>query len=259
MNKNDRMFALIHKDGSKLYPYKKSQLSTNRYGYALTQVGEQDRNGGGKYVDDIEVVIKKLVLDDWNVRAKTLDRSIKYLEGSYGIGKVSIVGYELDSSLWHLVKFAKMKPINFDESLYFNSTKEATSSSENEGDKVLRSIKERRGQAKFREALMLGHHGKCCISGSSVVEVLEAAHIIPHSEITDYSVSNGLLLRADLHTLYDLNLIGIDGNGQVHVSTLFKGSEYWAYNGIMVFEEIPKQLELNLSTRFADFTVKSGS
>jgi predicted restriction endonuclease len=40
--------------------------------------------------------------------------------------------------------------------------------------------------------------------------VLEAAHIRPHAEEPDYRTSNGLLLRADLHTLFDLHLLSVN-------------------------------------------------
>jgi len=76
-------------------------------------------------------------------------------------------------------------------------------------------IKLRRGQSKFRERLLKAYDNKCAISGCQIVEVLEAAHIVPHKHKVDYSVANGILLRADLHTLFDLNLIKIDESGRV--------------------------------------------
>ena len=39
---------------------------------------------------------------------------------------------------------------------------------------------------------------------------MEAAHIIPYCLTQDNNISNGLLLRADLHTLFDFNLITIE-------------------------------------------------
>lgn len=76
--------------------------------------------------------------------------------------------------------------------------------------KIQTSITRRQGQAKFRQELLAIYEGRCAISGCNVVESLEAAHIVPYAgEQTNY-VANGLLLRADLHTLFDLNLITID-------------------------------------------------
>jgi hypothetical protein len=95
----------------------------------------------------------------------------------------------------------------------------------------LKSIKSRRGQHPFRLNLLEAYGGQCVITRCAVPELLEAAHIKPHSEMTDYRVSNGLLFRADMHTLFDLDLIGFGERCQVVVSPLLKNSEYWRYNG----------------------------
>jgi hypothetical protein len=50
----DKRFALIDKDDNYFYPFQKAQKETNRYGFALTAVGEQDRHGGGTYTKSIE-------------------------------------------------------------------------------------------------------------------------------------------------------------------------------------------------------------
>lgn len=114
-------------------------------------------------------------------------------------------------------------------------------------------IKQRRGQSKFRTSLFESYGGKCCISGSDVGSVLEAAHIVPHAEEKNYSVLNGLLLRADIHTLYDLNLIGIDEYGKVSVHESLKSSEYGTYQGQYIADEIPSAMQENLKYRFASF------
>ena len=77
-------------------------------------------------------------------------------------------------------------------------------------ERVLSSILTRRGQKEFREGLLLAYNGRCAITGCDAEPVLEAAHIIPHAESQSYSISNGLLLRADIHTLFDLFLLSID-------------------------------------------------
>lgn len=112
MDSIDKRFALIANNGDRLYPYKKVQRSTNRYGFALTAPGEQDRNGGGTYTEDISLVIKRLVFDDWNVRVKTINKTGKKREGTLGIDKRSIIGYELEASLNHLVFGAPKQPMN---------------------------------------------------------------------------------------------------------------------------------------------------
>jgi hypothetical protein len=75
---------------------------------------------------------------------------------------------------------------------------------------ALRLVRDRRGQAAFRKALVERYGMQCLISGCSLLDLLEAAHIKPFRGLDDHHTSNGLLLRADLHTLYDLDLIGIE-------------------------------------------------
>jgi len=80
-----------------------------------------------------------------------------------------------------------------------------------EDDQVVQgAIKQRKGQAKFREALLIAYEGRCAISGCDAKDALEAAHLRRYGDGGSYEVSNGILLRADLHTLFDLGLLGID-------------------------------------------------
>lgn len=75
--------------------------------------------------------------------------------------------------------------------------------------RVLREIAVRRGQARFRERLLRRYGARCQISGCSFVELVEAAHIRPYATAGDNGARNGLLLRSDLHTLFDLGYLGI--------------------------------------------------
>jgi len=77
-------------------------------------------------------------------------------------------------------------------------------------ERISRSIVLRRGQRKFREKLLAIYQGRCLISGCDAVDVLEAAHIQPYKGTHTDQLSNGLLLRADLHTLFDLRLLAVD-------------------------------------------------
>jgi predicted restriction endonuclease len=61
----------------------------------------------------------------------------------------------------------------------------------------------RRGQPAFRRRLLAAYEGTCCISGWAPEAVLEAAHIQEHSKAGLNSMANGLLLRSDLHALFD--------------------------------------------------------
>lgn len=78
--------------------------------------------------------------------------------------------------------------------------------------KVARQIALRRGQRAFRNQLLLAYTSKCAMTGCGIVDILEAAHISPYNGPKTNHVSNGLLLRPDIHTLFDLGLIAIDPN-----------------------------------------------
>lgn len=110
---------------------------------------------------------------------------------------------------------------------------EVTESQFNQDDVArLKLITERRGQSVFRNRLLEQRGYKCEVTGTSIVELLEAAHIVPHAEGANYNTSNGLLLRADIHTLYDLNLLSIDENLEIHLAPSIKYSkEYGIYDG----------------------------
>jgi hypothetical protein len=75
--------------------------------------------------------------------------------------------------------------------------------------KLRKDIEKRRGQEEFRKKLLIAYGKRCAISGWRAKDALEAAHIIPHADGGSMDVTNGLLLRADLHTLFDLGLLRI--------------------------------------------------
>ena len=77
------------------------------------------------------------------------------------------------------------------------------------GQRVLREIVARRGQQTFRAALLAGYGSRCLVTGCDAEAALEAAHIIPYSESFQNDPRNGLLLRGDIHTLFDLGLISV--------------------------------------------------
>ncbi len=67
----------------------------------------------------------------------------------------------------------------------------------------------RRGQPKFRARLLKAYGGACAVTGTGIDAVLEAAHIEPHAKAGRNGDDNGLLLRSDIHVLFDLGLLRI--------------------------------------------------
>lgn len=98
--------------------------------------------------------------------------------------------------------------------------------------RVLAAIVRRRGQASFRDALLKAYGGACAITGCTLPAVLEAAHVHPYKGDHTNRVSNGLLLRADIHTLFDLGLIAIESQTLiVRASPELAETEYAVLDG----------------------------
>jgi hypothetical protein len=96
---------------------------------------------------------------------------------------------------------------------------------------VKRQIRERRGQAAFRKNLLL-FYKRCAISECTATDVLEAAHIVPIASRVVGDIRNGLLLRADIHTLFDLHLLSIEPETMcVRIDHRLRGTEYQRYEG----------------------------
>jgi hypothetical protein len=99
-------------------------------------------------------------------------------------------------------------------------------------ERVFASIVRRRGQPGFRDRLLAAYQGRCAVTGCAVEAVLEAAHIIPYKGEQTNLVGNGLLLRSDWHTLFDLRLVTVDAATLcVLVSPNLAGSGYDDFHG----------------------------
>jgi len=89
----------------------------------------------------------------------------------------------------------------------------------------------RQGQSKFRQTLIDAYSGICAVTGYQVEEVLEAAHISPYRGPDSNIVSNGILLRSDIHSLFDQGLLTIDDNMCVIIASQLDNTEYYTLNG----------------------------
>lgn len=95
--------------------------------------------------------------------------------------------------------------------------------------RVYRQIVARRGQAGFRAALLAAYQGRCAVTGFDAAVALEGAHLRPYRGPESNDVTNGLLLRADIHTLLDLGLLAPDtATRTIVVSKLLTGTKYGA-------------------------------
>jgi len=98
--------------------------------------------------------------------------------------------------------------------------------------RMLVSILRRQGQQEFRRKLLAAYNTQCAMTRCRVAWILEAAHITPYRGIRTNTVSNGLLLRADIHTLFDLALISIEpARMKIRVSSRVIDPLYAALDG----------------------------
>lgn len=72
------------------------------------------------------------------------------------------------------------------------------------------SVIRRRGQPAFRARLLRVYRGRCALTAVDAPQALEASHITPYSGPESNEPQNGLLLRADIHALFDLGLLAIE-------------------------------------------------
>jgi hypothetical protein len=104
----------------------------------------------------------------------------------------------------------------------------------------LRAVRE--GAKLFHDAMMKNWGGQCAITRTSVKPALEAAHIYRYGGVKTNNERNGILLRADVHRLFDRHWISFVYQGGAlvaRVSTRLAGSEYTKCDGKRI--ELPKR------------------
>jgi putative restriction endonuclease len=104
-------------------------------------------------------------------------------------------------------------------------------------------VRPRLGQGIFRVALHAAYEGACAVTREHSEPVLEAAHIQPYSQGGQHQVENGLLLRTDIHKLFDLGFVTVTTDHLFEVSSQLReewnnGKTYYALRGQMI--RLPK-------------------
>lgn len=94
----------------------------------------------------------------------------------------------------------------------------------------------RLGQGAFRVLVTEAYQRRCAITGEKTLPVLEAAHIQPFADLGPHQVTNGMLLRSDMHKLFDLGYITVTPELRVEVSSKLRqdwsnGRDYYAHHG----------------------------
>jgi len=94
----------------------------------------------------------------------------------------------------------------------------------------------RLGQGEFRIAVTDAYDRRCAMTAERTLPALDAAHIIPYAEQGEHRIDNGLLLRKDLHALFDAGYLTIGSDLRIVVSRRIRedyenGRDYYALAG----------------------------
>lgn len=94
----------------------------------------------------------------------------------------------------------------------------------------------RLGQGSFRVVVADAYNRRCAFTGSPVLHVLEAAHVMPVADDGPNDVQNGILFRQDVHTLFDRGYITVTPDYRAEVSRRIEdefenGKEYYSAHG----------------------------
>lgn len=170
-----------------------------------------------------------------------------------------LMEYELLSEQWNNTSNSIQKVLAEQNTLNYLEADDAGLNIENAnaqdysplaGDRrqvAMRQIKVRRGQPAFRQALRMRYGDQCMITGCNLIDVIEASHISPYRGQEDNHPDNGLLLRTDLHTLFDLDLIGIHPESlqvQMHPRVFGAGYQTFANQSLRCTDGRPSKIAL---------------
>jgi putative restriction endonuclease len=102
----------------------------------------------------------------------------------------------------------------------------------------------RLGQRSFQAVVLDAYHRRCAISGTHIPPVLQAAHIRPVTAGGEHRLDNGMLLRSDVHTLFDRGYLGVDTKYRLRVSPRLRedfgnGDQFYAKEGELI--ELPER------------------
>ena len=84
--------------------------------------------------------------------------------------------------------------------------------------RVPADVVRRQGSGPFRANAVRAYGARCAVTGTDVLPILEAAHIMGYTGPHTNDVTNSMLLRSDIHTLFDLHLLTVDANYVVHLA-----------------------------------------
>jgi putative restriction endonuclease len=96
-----------------------------------------------------------------------------------------------------------------------------------------RLVPQRLGQRAFQGVVLDAYGYRCAVTGDKIRPVLQAAHIRPLPLGGEHRLDNGLLLRSDVHTLFDRGYLAVDPKFRLVASPRLRkefgnGEEFYA-------------------------------
>jgi len=100
-------------------------------------------------------------------------------------------------------------------------------------------VRPRLGQGAFRLAVIDAYERRCAVSGEKTLPILDAAHIRGYGDGGEHDTANGLLLRTDIHRLFDLGYVTVSEDHRFEVSHRLKadfdnGRHYYDLHGATI-------------------------
>jgi HNH endonuclease len=165
-------------------------------------------------------------------------------KGPTVVGKGYDTGTEAGMALWHQVanRLSGLRASLADPGPAMVAATEPA----RYGNPVL--VAPRIGQGAFRVLVTDAYDRRCAITQERTLPVLEAAHIHPYAVGGPHAVANGILLRSDLHRLFDLGYLTIDPDERrVVVSKRIReefhnGHEYYPLHGKRILTPADEKL-----------------
>jgi len=121
--------------------------------------------------------------------------------------------------------------------------------------RVLAEQVRREKQSEFRKMLLEAYSGSCAVTKVDVPEVLQAAHIDPYRGKKSQMVTNGMLLRSDIHLLYDSHLLTVQPERNlIRVSKRLEGTFYGQLDGQRI--RVPDDPQLRPNDELLDMHMR---
>lgn len=229
----DKLIIWTHEDPD----YGKGQGLT-----ATATAGEIINGPGGQQAVMLNVVLIKPHVRLNDLPAGPTGSEILDNMRSYRLLRTISIEGDQEAEFWRVIERRESDRLNriaaYTSSLPKSAAEQAL---ENDGPNIAQEyerqfavVETRPQQARFREALIKLYGARCLICNSRVGAVLQAAHIVPFSEGSEFrnDPKNGLLLRADLHLLFDAAMLAVHPTRRtVVISPNLRGTIYEKFEG----------------------------